>query len=83
MSQIAAEAVALIERLPDDMARQVLEYARQLAEEADDAEWDRISSEVVQRESFKTFVAEARADILAGNTEPLRSRTAVARLVCA
>jgi hypothetical protein len=71
MSQIAAEAVALIERLPDDMARQVLDYARQLSEEADDAEWDRISSKVAQRESFKCFSAEAMADIEAGRTEPL------------
>jgi hypothetical protein len=71
MSQIAAEAVAIIESLPDEMARQVLDYARQLAEEADDAEWDRISSEVGQRESFKRFSAEAIADMEAGRTEPV------------
>jgi hypothetical protein len=71
MSQIAAEAVALIESLPDDMVRQILDYARQLAEAADDAEWDRISSEVVQRDSFKRFSAKALADIHSGRTEPL------------
>ena len=71
MSHIAAEAVALLESLPDAMARQVLDYARQLAEEADYAEWDRISDEVIQRDSFKRFYAEAMADIQAGRTKPL------------
>jgi hypothetical protein len=71
MSQTAAEAVTIVEKLPNEMAQQVLDNAHQLAEEADDAEWDRISSEVGQRASFQRFSAEAIADIQAGRTEPL------------
>ena len=71
MSTVAAETAAIVERLPEDKARELLDYAGFLAERADDEEWERITSDVVLRPKFIAFLQEVDAGIAAGRTEEL------------
>lgn len=41
VTQLAKEAAEIVERLPREKAKALLEYARYLAEKVDDESWDR------------------------------------------
>ncbi len=71
MSGLAKEAAKIIDALPPEKAKAVVEFARYLAEKTDEEEWDRQFSDPKYRPRFRAFVSQAEADIAAGKAEPL------------
>jgi hypothetical protein len=68
---VAEETAALLDQLPPDQARSVLEFARFLAEKHADAEWEKRLATAHTLPKFRAFVAEAERDIAVGNSEPM------------
>jgi len=71
MTSLAREAARLVDSLPREKARALIEYARYLADKAGEEEWDRQFSEPKYRRKFRALVAQVERDIAAGKTEPL------------
>ncbi len=68
MTAVAKELVEIIEALPEDKAREVIDFARFLRQQAGDSEWDRIIADNRPRPKLDAFVAEALRE---GSAEPL------------
>ena len=68
MTAAAKELVELVGALPEDKARAVVDFARFLQHQADDAAWERIISDARSRPKLDAFVADALHE---GKSEPL------------
>ena len=71
MNTLADEVAKLVETLPVDKARAVIDYARSLAETADDEQWERRLSDPKYAPKLKALADEALAEYRAGTTKPL------------
>lgn len=70
MTAAAKELVELVGALPEDKAREVVDFARFLQHQADDAAWERIIGDAHPRPKLDAFVADALRE---GKPEPLTS----------
>jgi hypothetical protein len=68
MSSVAQELIAIVDGLPEDKAREVVDFARFLQQQAGDREWERILGEPHNRPKLEQFAAEALRE---GKSEPL------------
>jgi len=68
MTAAAKELVELIGELPEEKAREVVDFARFLKQQAGDLEWERIIGDARPRPKLDAFVAEALRE---GKSEPL------------
>jgi hypothetical protein len=59
MSSVAQELIAIVDGLPDDKAREVVDFARFLQQQSGDREWERILAERSSRPKLEQFAAEA------------------------
>jgi hypothetical protein len=71
MTKIAQEAAELVNSLPPEKAQALIEYARYLAEKADEEEWERKFSDPKYAPKLKSMMAEADEEIAAGRVLPL------------
>ena len=70
MTEIAAKTAALSEQLSDEGAKELLEYARQLVEKADDESWNRAVARAVKKPQFAVYMEEVERDRREGRFEP-------------
>jgi hypothetical protein len=68
MTAVAKELVEIVGNLPEDKAREVVDFARFLQQQAGDREWERILGDERPRPKLDAFVAEALRE---GPAEPL------------
>jgi hypothetical protein len=68
MSAVAQELIEIVDGLPEDKARAVVDFARFLQQQAGDREWERIISDSRPRPKLDAFVAAALRE---GGPEPL------------
>ena len=68
MSTVARELIEIVDSLPEDKARAVVDFARFLQHQAGDREWERIISDPRAYPKLDQFVAEATRE---GPAEPL------------
>jgi len=68
MSAVAKELVEIVGALPEDKAREVVDFARFLQQQAGDREWERIIADARPRPKLDAFVADALRE---GPLEPL------------
>ena len=68
MSSTTEEIVQLCETLPEDKAREVVDFARFLQQQAGDREWERIIAERRTYPKLQKFAAESLRE---GSAEPL------------
>ena len=68
MTAEAKELVELVRDLPEEKAREVLDFARFLKQQAGDAAWERIISDQRPRPKLDAFVADSLRE---GDAEPL------------
>jgi hypothetical protein len=59
MTGVAKELVEIVGALPEDKAREVVDFARFLQQQAGDREWERIIAAKRPRPKLDTFVAGA------------------------
>ena len=71
---IAQETAKLVASLPPQKAEAVLDFARYLAERADDEAWDESFARAAHSPKFKAFLAEVEREIAEGKSEPLDPR---------
>ena len=72
MTAVAKELVEIVGGLPEDKAREVVDFARFLQQQAGDREWERIIADKRAYPELDKFAAEALRE---GPAEPLdRSR---------
>ncbi|MCY3021551.1 MAG: hypothetical protein NTW87_21260 [Planctomycetota bacterium] len=71
MKMCTEEALRLLEALPPEKAGALLEFARFLAEKADEEEWERRFSDVRYDPKLRARLAEVDRDIAAGRAAPL------------
>lgn len=71
MTKLAEEAARLVEMLPEDKAQALLDYARYLAEKADEEEWGRRFADPGYRPKLLALMEEVEREIAAGQTELL------------
>jgi len=68
MSAATQELISIVEKLPDDKAREVVDFARFLQQQAGDQEWERI---VAARRTYPKLEQFAAAALREGSAEPL------------
>jgi len=68
MSAVAQELIKIVDGLSEEKAREVVDFARFLREQAGDAAWERIIADARPRPKLDAFVAEALRE---GPAEPL------------
>jgi len=68
MSAISKELVEIVDKLPAAEAREVVDFARFLEQQAGDAEWGRIINDAGSRPKLDAFGADALRE---GPAEPL------------
>jgi hypothetical protein len=68
MTAVAKELAKIIDSLPEEKAREIVDFARFLQQQADDAAWERIIGDAQPRPKLDKFVAEALRE---GAAEPL------------
>ncbi len=68
MKAVAKELVEIVDGLPEEKAREVVDFARFLQHQAGDREWERILNEPRAYPKLDKFVAEALRE---GPAEPL------------
>lgn len=66
MSAVAKDLIAIMDALPEDKAREVVDFARFLQQQAGDREWERILSDPQPRPKLDRFVADALRESPAG-----------------
>ena len=66
---VAEETAALVSSLPSEKANAVLEFARYLAERADELEWEKRLNNPPKR--FVDRMAEVTREIAAGKAKPM------------
>ena len=59
MTKITEETAALLESLPEEKAREVLDFARYLADRAEEDAWEKSLSNPKAREKLQRFAEEA------------------------
>lgn len=67
----AQETARLVASLPPQKAEAVLDFARYLAERADEEAWEKSFAKAAKSPKFKAFLDEARRDIAAGKGKTL------------
>ena len=72
MSSAAQELIAIVDALPEDKAREVVDFARFLQQQSGDREWERIVTEQRAYPKLEQFAAEALRE---GAAEPLDPST--------
>lgn len=68
MSSISDELVSIVNKLPEEQARELVDFARFLEQRTSDAEWERIINDEQPRPKLNAFVAAAMRE---GPAEPL------------
>ena len=68
VTAVAKELVEIVGNLPEDKAREVVDFARFLQQQAGDHEWERIIADSRPRPKLDAFVADALRE---GPAEPL------------
>lgn len=68
MSSASQELISIVDGLPDDKAREVVDFARFLQQQAGDREWERILSD---RRTYPKLEQFAAASLREGTAEPL------------
>jgi hypothetical protein len=68
MTAVAKELVEIVGGLPEDKAREVVDFARFLQQQAGDREWERIIADKRAYPKLDKFVADALRE---GPAEPL------------
>ena len=68
MSSAAQELIAIVDGLSEDKAREVVDFARFLQQQAGDREWERILAEKRTYPKLEQFAAESLRE---GKAEPL------------
>ena len=68
MTAVAKELVEIVGGLPEDKAREVVDFARFLQQQAGDREWERIIAEKRAYPKLEQFAAAALRE---GDAEPL------------
>ena len=68
MSATAQELISIVGGLPEDKAREVVDFARFLQQQSGDAEWERI---IAARRSYPKLEQFAAAALREGSAEPL------------
>ena len=68
MKAVVKELTEIIDSLPEAKAREVVDFARFLQQQSDDAAWERIVDDSRPRPRLDKFVAEALRE---GTAEPL------------
>ena len=68
MSAVAQELLEIVDGLPEDKARAVVDFARFLQHQAGDREWERIIASHHAYPKLEKFAAEALRE---GTAEPL------------
>ncbi|MGA2864421.1 MAG: hypothetical protein ABSF95_08025 [Verrucomicrobiota bacterium] len=68
MSAVAQELIEIVEALPEEKAREAVDFARFLQQQASDLEWERIIGDARARPKLDAFVADALHE---GPAEPL------------
>ncbi len=68
MSSSTQELVTIVEALPEEKAREVVNFARFLQQQSGDAEWERI---LAGRRSYPKLEQFAAAALHEGTAEPL------------
>jgi hypothetical protein len=68
MSAISKELVDIVDGLPEEKAREVMDFARFLKHQAGDLEWERIIANGQPRPKLDAFVTSALQE---GPAEPL------------
>jgi hypothetical protein len=68
MTAVVKELTEIIDSLPEAKAREVVDFARFLQQQSDDAAWERIVDDSRPRPKLDKFAAEALRE---GTAEPL------------
>jgi hypothetical protein len=68
MSSVAQELIGIVNALPEDKARAVVDFARFLQQQTGDREWERIVAERRTYPKLEQFAAESLRE---GTAEPL------------
>ena len=68
MSSTAQELIGIVDALPEDKAREVVDFARFLQHQSGDREWERIHAE---RRTYPKLEQFAAAALREGTAEPL------------
>ena len=68
MSATAQELISIVGGLPEDKAREVVDFARFLQQQSGDAEWERI---IAARRSYPKLEQFAAMALREGSAEPL------------
>ena len=68
MSLTAQELIGILDGLPEDKVREVMDFARFLQQQAGDREWERILAE---RRTYPKLEQFAAAALREGTAEPL------------
>ena len=70
MSSATQELIAIVDGLPEDKARELVDFARFLQQQSGDAEWERI---IAARRAYPKLEQFAAAALREGPAEPLDS----------
>ena len=68
MSSATHELIAIVDSLPEDKAREVVDFARFLQQQAGDREWERI---IAEKRTYPRLEQFAAAALREGTAEPL------------
>ena len=68
MSAASQELIKIVDSLPEDKAREVVDFARFLQQQAGDREWERIIADKRSYPKLEKFAAQALRE---GTAEPL------------
>ncbi len=68
MTAVSKELVKILEELPEEKAREVVDFARFLQQQTDDEAWERTIADARPRPKLDAFVADALRE---GSAEPL------------
>lgn len=66
MSSAAQELISIVDELPEDKAREVVDFARFLQQQSGDVEWERI---IATRRSYPRLEQFAAAALREGSAE--------------
>jgi hypothetical protein len=70
MSTVSQELIEIVDKLPEDKAKEVMDFARFLQQQEGDMPWEKIISDTRPRPKLDAFVADA----LREEPEPLDPR---------
>jgi hypothetical protein len=68
MSAVIKELAQIVDSLPEEKAREVVDFARFLQQQGNDAAWERMIDDSRPRQKLDKFAAEALRE---GTAEPL------------